>query len=326
MIRLKWSNNSMMLLSVLMAILLWVYVTNVQNPVKEQEFRVAVDTRGEIPQGLSVTGLPQSVVVRVRGNNAQLNGVRSTDFQAVVDLSNLSEGSTHRPVQVTAPSGLQVVQVSPARVDLTVDRIIQRQVPLRVSVKGEPTDGFSALEPVVQPTAVLIRGPAKTINQIKVIDITANISGTSQNVEQTLMVPVPSGVSASPDRVKVFVPVTRSLPSKVLPVVVRYAGNPADQYQVVRAIAQPAAVQVFAPSEVLKKLAGIDTEPINVDGISDNLIKEARLQLPAGVVDIVPDKVEVVIQVKAKQPTTPAEQPTTKPADAAPTPAEPSQP
>ncbi|RYD05258.1 hypothetical protein N752_10710 [Desulforamulus aquiferis] len=121
MIRLKWSNNSMMLLSVLLAILLWIYVTNVQNPVKEQEFRVNLDVRGEVPQGLTMAGMPKTVTVRVQGKNAQLTGIQAADFQAIVELGPLEEGETTRTVQITAPSGLQVVQVNPARVNLELE-------------------------------------------------------------------------------------------------------------------------------------------------------------------------------------------------------------
>ncbi|SHE79036.1 YbbR-like domain-containing protein [Desulforamulus putei] len=311
MIRLKWSNNSMMLLSVLLAVLLWVYVNNAQNPVKEQEFRVTLETRGELPQGLTLNGLPKSVTVRVQGKTAQLSGIRPADFQAIVDLSYITEGETTRPVQVTAPSGLQVVQVNPSRVTITVERVIQKQLPVTAVVKGEPLSGHTALEPVVQPTAVLVRGPARILKDLKKLELTVDITGTNQNIEQLLMIPLPAGVTASPDRVKVLVPVTRALPSRTLPVVPRYTGSPADSYQVLRVIPQPATVQVYAPVEVLRNLESISTETIRIDGISGDVLKEARLLLPEGVVDIVPGKVELAFQVKPKQP--PTQEPPEKP-------------
>ncbi|MEW6696278.1 MAG: YbbR-like domain-containing protein [Bacillota bacterium] len=316
MIRLKWSNNSMLLLSVLLAILLWVYVTNVQNPIKELEYRVTVETRGELPQGLTLSGLPKTVAVRVQGKNAQLSGIRPADFQAVVDLNNLAEGETTRPVQVTAPSGLQIVLVNPTRVTLTAERQIQKQLPVTAVIKGEPVSGHTALEPVVQPTAVLVRGSARILKNLQGLELTVDITGASQNVEQQLMVPLPSGVTASPDRVKVLVPVTRALPSRSLPVVPRYTGSPADAYQVIRVIPQPATVQVYAPVEVLRNLESINTETIPIDGISDDVLKEARLLLPEGVVDIVPGKVELAVQVKPKQP--PDQEPETPPENANP--------
>ncbi|CCO07860.1 CdaR family protein [Desulforamulus hydrothermalis] len=313
MIRLKWSKNTMLLLSVLLALLLWVYVNIVQNPVKEQEFRVALETRGELPQGLTVSGLPKSVTVRVQGKNTQLSGIRSADFQAYVDLGNIGEGENSRPVQVSAPSGLQVIQVNPARLNLVAERLIQKQLPVAAAVKGEPLSGYTALEPVVQPTAVLVRGPAKVLQDLKKLELTVDITGTSQNIEQQLMIPLPAGVAATPDRVKVLVPVTRALPSRTLPVVPRYSGSPADPYQLLRVIPQPATVQVYAPVEVLQNLDIINTETIRIDGITGDVIKEARLLLPAGVVDIIPGKVELAFQVKPKQPADP--EPVEKPQD-----------
>lgn len=316
MIRLKWSNNSMMLLSVLLAVLLWVYVNNVQNPIKEQEYRVTVDTRGELPQGLSISGLPKTVAVRVQGKNGQLSGIRAADFQALVDIGDIEEGSSTRTIQVTAPSGLQVLQVNPNRAEIKAERIIEKQVSLRVVVKGQAQSGYTVLEPVVQPTAILVRGSTRTLRGLKTLELTVDISGTKENVEQTLMVPLPAGLTSSPDRVKVLVPVTQALPSKVLPVITHYTGTPGEQNQVVRAIAQPATVVVYGPEAVLRNLDSINTEAVRIDGISENILKEARLLLPEGVVDVIPGKVEVAIQVKQKQQppdTKPQEPPDTKP-------------
>ncbi|SHK19228.1 YbbR-like domain-containing protein [Desulforamulus aeronauticus] len=319
MIRLKWSNNSMMLLSVLLAVLLWVYVTNVQNPIKEQDFRVAVDTRGELPQGITMSGLPQTVSVRVQGKNAQLSGVRPADFQAVVDLSNVEEGTNSLPIQVTTPTGLQIVHMNPARADIVADRLLQKQFPVKIVLRGEPVKGYSAAEPVIQPSAVMVRGPARLLKDIKNVEATVDVSEASQNIEQTLTVSLPQGVSSVPDRVKVLVPVTRTMPSRTLQVVPRYIGNPADQYQIVRIIPQPANVLVYAPVEVLKELENISTEPIRIDGIAENAVKDVRLLLPAGVAEIIPGKVEVTIQVKAKQPTQgPEPTPTPPPVDTVP--------
>lgn len=322
MIRLKWSNNSMMLLSVLLAVLLWVYVTNVQNPIKEQEFRVAVDTRGEPSQGITISDLPKTVTVRVQGKNAQLTGIRPADFQAVIDLNNLEEGTNTRPIQITPPSGLQIVQVNPARVDIVADRLVQKQFPVKILLKGEAANGYSVAEPVVQPTAVMVRGSARLLKDINNVEVTVDVTDASQNIEQTPLVSLPQGVSAVPDRVKVLVPVNRTMPSRTLQVVPRYTGNPADQYQIVRIIPQPATVLVYAPAEVLRDIETITTEPIRIDGISENLVKDVRLLLPEGVAEIIPNKVEVTVQLKPKQPvqepgTTPT--PTPTPDDTPPT-------
>ncbi|RYD05259.1 hypothetical protein N752_10715 [Desulforamulus aquiferis] len=190
-----------------------------------------------------------------------------------------------------------------------------------MAIRGEPVTGYYALEPAIQPTAVLIRGPARIINEIKSLEVTANISGASQNVDQTLMVPLPEGVTSSPDRVKVLVPVTQAQPYKVLPVVVKTTGTLPEQYQLVRAIPQPATVQVYAPVEVLNNLENITTENIRLDGITDNVLKEARLLLPEGVIDMIPGRVEVSIQVRPKQPQATDPPPTTPPTTQQPPPA-----
>ncbi|AQS58030.1 YbbR-like domain-containing protein [Desulforamulus ferrireducens] len=320
MIRLKWNNKTMMLLSVLLAVLMWIYVTNVQNPIKEQEFRVAVDTRGEVPQDITISGLPKTVTVRVQGKNAQLTGIRPADFQAVVDLSNLEEGTNNRPIQITPPSGLQIVQVNPARVDIVADRLMQKQFPVKIVLKGETANGYSVTEPVVQPTAVMVRGASSLLKDINNVEVTVDVTGAKQNIEQTLQVLLPQGLSAVPDRVKVLVPVTRTMPNRTLQITPRYVGNPAEQYQIVKVIPQPATVLVYAPLEVLRDMETIYTESIRIEGISENTVREVRLLVPEGVEEIIPSKVEVTIQVKPKQPVQePGSTPTTPSTEDTPT-------
>ncbi|GAB6178840.1 CdaR family protein [Desulfotomaculum defluvii] len=310
MIRLRLSNKTMLLLSFLLAIILWLYVNIVHNPGKEQEFRVMLDTRGTIPQGLTIGELPQNVVVRVQGKNIiQLSGVRAQDFQATVDLSNLQEGVNNRPVQVTAPSGLQVVQVKPARLEITADRVIQKQLTVNAVIKGESKYGYTVLEPVIEPSTVLVHGTARLLKNVTSININVDVSGASQNIEQVQTVPLPTGLSATPERVKILVPVTRSLPYRDLPILPSYTGSPETNFQLVRVIAQPTNVRVYAPEEILNNLDSISTQVINIDGISKDTIRDVPLQLPSGVVDLIPGKVEVAIQVKPKQPAAEPEPP-----------------
>ncbi|ABO48842.1 YbbR family protein [Desulforamulus reducens MI-1] len=306
MIRLKWSNNTMLLLSLLLAIILWLYVNIVHNPGKEQEFRVALDTRGKVAQGLTISSsLPQEVTVRVQGRNIiQLSGVKAQDFQATVDLNNLQEGVNNRIIQVTAPSGLQVVQVNPARVEITADRVIQRQLPVKVVIKGQPQYGYTTLEPVIEPADVLVRGPARLLKNLTSIALNVDVSGATQNIEQVKSVALPAGLESTPERVKLLLPITRSVPYRMVPVLPRYSGNPEDNYQLVRITVEPSSVKVYAPEEILNNLAGIHTETIQLEGLDKDDIREAKILLPPGVVDIMPGKVEVAIQIKQKQPTT----------------------
>ncbi|MEG6523341.1 CdaR family protein [Desulfotomaculum sp. 1211_IL3151] len=308
--RLKLSNKTMLLLSLALAIILWLYVNIVHNPGREQEFRVALDTRGTIPQDLIISELPKNVAVRVQGKNIiQLSGVRSQDFQATVDLSNLQEGVNSRPVQVTAPSGLQVVQVNPVRVEIKADRLIHKQLPIIAAIKGEAQYGYTALEPVIEPNLVLVHGTATQLKNIASITINIDVTGATQNVERVQSVPLPTGLTATTEKVKILVPVTRSLPYRMLTVMPSYTGNPEANFQLVRVIAQPTNVQVYAPEAVLDKLESISTETIHIEGITKDTIKDVPLQLPPGVVDLIPGRVEVAIQVKPKQPVTEPEPP-----------------
>lgn len=297
MASLNWRKNSMLVLSLLLAVLLWIYVTNVQNPLKEQDFRVALHTQGELGQGLVASGWPEQVTVRVQGNNSQLAGLMSSDFQARLDLSGLTEGETTRLVQVIAPAGIQVLGANPDRVSIKVERIVQHRVPVIISLRGNPATGYTAGEPVVQPATVLIQGPDTLISGVKNINLTVNIQGISQGYEQTLLVRLPKGVTANLDHVKVMVPVNQSTLTKSLTVVPQVTGTPATGYQVGSGSAKPDTVQISGPPELLNNLKSVNTEAVSVDGANKDITQQAKIQLPQGITTVTPDTVTVTVPV-----------------------------
>ncbi len=299
--RLYRRNYLIKLLSLLLAFVLWVYVSNEQNPVREKIINVNLENT-ELAQSFLITGgMPESVRVRVQGNRIQLANLGTGDFRAVVDIPEGKTGEMVLPVRVIAPSGLRVAQVIPEEVHITVDRIVERQVPVAVSLRGTPAQGYTALAPVCQPGTVTVRGPAGVVNKVNQATAVVDIQSASADVEHNLAVSLGiSDVSPVPSMVKVTVPIVSTAASKTVPILPQVTGSPADGYTVKRSFVEPASVQVFGPEEVLSGISHIITEPFNIQGADKNLSEEVALVVPQGIVSVQPDRVNVQVEVTGR--------------------------
>ncbi|NPV73435.1 MAG: hypothetical protein HPY89_06540 [Pelotomaculum sp.] len=299
MARINWSNVLIKILSLLLALALWVYVSNEQNPVREKILTVSLERTGPA-QNFVITGdLPESVKVRVQGTRSQLANLSAADLKAVINIPERETGDLSLPVQVSAPAGLRVVQVTPDEVRVSVDRMTEKSVAVAVSLRGAPAQGFTALAPVCQPGAVTARGPSRVINEISQATAVVDIQAATKDVEQNVPVSVGNlDVTLIPSAVRVTVPVVSALASKTVPVLPQVTGSPAAGYALRRSYAEPESVQIFGAAEVLGAISNIRTEPVDVQGVDGSLSRETGLVVPHGVANVYPAKVKVQVEIE----------------------------
>ncbi len=298
---LTWRRYSLMIISILIAVILWAYVNNLQNPLQEQEFRITLTSTG-LPQGMMIIDeLPERVSIRVKPG-ITVSGLKAEDFRATVDLSNVSIGENKLSVKVSGPNGVQISNIEPRTVTVNIDKLVQKQVPVQAFLKGEPAAGYSAGEPVLVPNAVLASGPSKVLETIEQVPVTVDISGARQNVDYSLPLSVQNKqVSLSPELVRVVVPINITVPYESLPVKVVTTGTLGDEYELVSTAAEPAMVRVFAPQDVLSQIREVRTKAVSLENVTGNIKRTVELELPAGAALLQPSRVEVTIQLRQKQ-------------------------
>ncbi|MFZ5645922.1 MAG: YbbR-like domain-containing protein [Bacillota bacterium] len=297
-----WRNMSLRILSVLLALLLWVYVTNEQNPAYNQILSINLQQRG-MPEGMVLNGnIPQNVSIRVQGTRGQVAALTPADFEAVLSLAGLTEGEHSVPVKVNAPQGLQISKVTPERISLSLESIIEQQVEVSAALKGAPARGYTVLDPVILPSTVTVKGPRSKVSAINgLATVTVELDSADRQVEKILPVTVAqSGISVLPLSVKVTVPVT-PMPVKTVPVRAGTTGSPAGEYEISGITVSPGDVQVMAPAEVLAGIRSIEIQSVDVTGATGDVTVKAAIIPPSGAVDIRPATVEVIVNIKKKQ-------------------------
>lgn len=144
MAHMNWQRNSIKILSVLLAVILWLYVSNEQNPAMEKNINVSLEHTGLGQNYIITGGIPESVRLKVHGSKTQLANLASGDFRAVVNLPEGETGDVNVPVQVHAPPGIRVVQVYPETVTVNIDMLMEKVIPVAVSLRGKPAPGYTA--------------------------------------------------------------------------------------------------------------------------------------------------------------------------------------
>lgn len=154
-------------LSVGVATLLWLVVTN--DPQVERTLRVSLELQ-RTPVGVEVVGdVPDTVAVRVRGAASRLAGLGTGDLSAVVDLDGVRPGRrlfALTAAQVTAPFGVEVVQITPAALPLVFEPTAVVTLPVQPRLEGTPAAGHSVTNISVTPSQVRVQGPESAVRDL----------------------------------------------------------------------------------------------------------------------------------------------------------------
>jgi YbbR domain-containing protein len=132
---------SLKILAVVLAIAIWaVAITDKQTASPDSKIEVVVQAPvalKNIPDDLLVTEPPAAVTVRLRGPRG-LESAALESTAAVVDLEKAGPGENLFPVEVVPPDGFEMVRMSRAAVDLSLERRVAISCPVKVGLVTAP--------------------------------------------------------------------------------------------------------------------------------------------------------------------------------------------
>jgi YbbR domain-containing protein len=175
-------NLGLKLMSLALAVGLWFVVAS--DPVAE----VAVDVPIEflhVPTSLEIISesIPQAQI-RVRGPERIVRSLRPSDVHAELEMASAKPGEHTFDLtaqQVRHPHDLDVVQVVPNQLRLTVDTRLTRQVEIHPRVIGTFASGYQISRIVADPPVIAISGPEQRVKQVEAaITDPVDASGTMQ--------------------------------------------------------------------------------------------------------------------------------------------------
>lgn len=133
---------------------------------------------------------PAKIKVSIWGDAIGIGSIDESDIIAFINISDFKTEGTYRiPIKTrlagtVTPLGNMEISTEPAILTLRLATSIRKQVPVTLSLKGIPADGYEVTESSLEPAAVEIEGPAELVEKInelvtEPLSIEARTSGFS---------------------------------------------------------------------------------------------------------------------------------------------------
>lgn len=190
-------NIPLKIVSVVVAILVWLIVVNVDNPIVDKTFVIQnvdlvneayIDDTGKVcMQDEKQT----SVRVTITGERKLLSRISVDDIHAAADLQQAVSLDTN-PVMI--PITATCTGISPSNIRVTPQNL---SVQLEDKVTGEfmvtvvnsdessPGKGYEIGSQTVNPEKVRITGPKSLVNKIDKVNVNVNVDGITQDKSET---------------------------------------------------------------------------------------------------------------------------------------------
>src|ERR1043166_1288950 len=160
---------SLKLLSLAIALVLWLLVTGQNQPVTAH---LNVQLNFIRPQSLEISNdPPRTVDVMLTGSRNKLDELTSLDLVATVDITDQHAGERVLRLadraQIALPQGIKVDGYQPSAIPIRLEEIMDRQVPVEPKLEGKPADGFEVYGVYPSKGSVSIRGPESRVNSLQ---------------------------------------------------------------------------------------------------------------------------------------------------------------
>ncbi len=310
--RLRTTDLIPRILCVFVALIVWLYVMSNDSPDHERTFSgvsIVVENAAILSSEKNLTvisGHGNLADITITGKKNDIVSYSLEDIVASVDVSGITEPGRHQlSVSVTTPEGSMLRGVYPTSVEVYVDEIATKTIPVKVNISSVQYDQsitLGALTPDV--SAVTISGPASVIDAAKeaVVDLALGTVTTSLSARGELQVVTEDGtpvdnpyLSISQSSVGVNIPVyvERELP---ITVTTRYGYLNAENADIT---VVPKTIAVRADPKYLTGVESLIVATLDETQLSDNTTRIVSITLPDGLENVSGNKT-ASISVKHK--------------------------
>lgn len=294
-------------ISLLLAFVLWIYVGKEANPIKTSTLsnvQVVFSGLEKLEErGLMISeGADQTVSMRIRTRNDVWSRLNQGETTVTVDVSGITEPGEQTvtitarnisyPRSITATDSIDLQYTSPSAVSFTVSKWASKEVEVRGVFEGSIADGYQRGEFSMAPEKVTVSGPQELVDQIDYAKVTVtqtDMNATySQDTGYTLIdyegnAVFYSELETDPETVLVTMPVEKLKEVELTVDIIPGGGATADDVEI---DIDPKTIMVSGSDEDLENLDSISLGEINLSDVFGSLTQSMPIQLDSALTNV----------------------------------------
>lgn len=267
--------------SVLFAALLWLLVTNINNPAtthRVNNVRVTI-INGEVltSQGKMYEVLDDSDVldyVAITGPKTVMSNISGGDLVAIADMNKLTADNTI-PIELSTVQyneSLDSIRASSSVVKLKVEDRKSISIPLKAETSGTLQEGYIVGDVTTDQNLVRVSGPESVISMIETAEVNVGITGFTGDIGTNAEIKLydADGKEVPKDKLTMNISTVgvnvEILGTKSIPLRFAASGTPANGYRATGVVSSsPESVLLAGKGSVLRNLSVIEIPDTEID-------------------------------------------------------------
>jgi len=301
----------LLLISFMLAVALWVFVTDTENPTIVDTFPQPIQVEAvNVRDSLGVANVLPTVNVRVSAPTDQWDDLTAANFRAEVNLSGLEARAQEVPVlvEIEGVRGARVVETDPRTITVNLEDVVSKTVSVNTKAVGSLPIGYELGNITPEASTVEVTGPESLVELVAEAAADVNVTGLTVTVGQTVSLkPLGAGgseirgVRIEPVTMPVNVEVNQSTIQRTVPLTVDVTGTPAPGFRVSSVSVSPPTVQVQGPLEAVQFVDAVALAPVNVNGARSDIVRSVAIPLLEGLNFVSTERATVTVTIEAAE-------------------------
>ena len=318
------NNLGLKLLSIVSAVMLWLIVVNIDDPVTYQDFssiRVAMlneDAVTDKDQVYRVEDNSDLINIRVWAKRSVLDKLSAEDFTATADMEKNIKFGNLVGIEVSCSNrNVRTADITKSRenVVISIEDAASELFNVVVKQSGQADDAYVVGTALPEQSLIEIRGPASVVARINRVQADLDITGFNSDRSEICALTILDNNGAMVDTtyleyagktegMNVKVTTLRKKDARLKP---EYTGVPSGDYSFKNIFAKPETVKIAGTTADISKVSEIviPAEEINIEGIEEDtqIVVDIAKYLPENIrlVNEADAMVTVVVELERKQ-------------------------
>lgn len=285
----KLKNNSKIkIISLLSAMVLWMYVMAIVDPEETKLFEnipVTITNKNELNEKDLVIYPEQDLTtnIYVTGKLSNLKKVTKDDINVYGQINNPLEGNNEIYLKVSTSQRVNYDFKNPVMI-VTLEKIISEDKSIKVDITGSGKNNVDNIMLQDNIDKVSVSGPRSLVNKVKRVVGTVKVNGELNDFSQSIKLEpvdangkVVEGIELEKDSVNVNITL---LTQKTVPITLKLSDN--SESGVNYTMSQN-TVTIKGKKDIVDSINDIETQPVKLSEISPGTSKDIYLQVPSGI-------------------------------------------